>query len=288
MECLKIQLSGYNQNTGRKTARFRLVFDFKGNELEYEYEKADAADLRREQLFYGGEKLIDYDYAESGERCTSDLETQACLERGVKSPCFIAPLGVRMPIVSKVVEPLVSAPYVLFVGRLSEEKGIVCLLDAWRRLKLSGDEIIKSVRLGLAGPDWRGYQALLERKIEKEKIPEVIFFGAVEGDVKDALFRHATSFVLPSPMENFSAVVLDALSYGVPVIATQGTPWKSLVEHNLGWWIPFSVAAFELALRQAISMQDGNRLELGEKARLIAKRDYSWNCVVDKVLTSYK
>lgn len=57
-----------NQNTGRKTARFHFVFDFNGNELEYEYEKADVSDLRREQLFYRGEKLIDYDYADGGVR----------------------------------------------------------------------------------------------------------------------------------------------------------------------------------------------------------------------------
>lgn len=57
-----------NQNTGRKSVRFRFVFDFNGNELEYEYEKGDVADLKREQLFYRGEKLIDYDYSEGGVR----------------------------------------------------------------------------------------------------------------------------------------------------------------------------------------------------------------------------
>lgn len=219
--------------------------------------------------------------------CTSEDEVAACKRLGVAGRCFIAPLGVRLPIGWKAVAPLVPVPYVLFVGRLSEEKGLVCLLDAWMRLKLVDDKKIKSVKLVLAGPDWRGHQELLERKIEKEKIPGVIFFGAVDGEVKDALYRHAICFVLPSPMENFSAVVLDALSYGVPVIATQGTPWKLLAAHQLGWWIPYAAESFELALRQAISMSDQDRLELGEKARSLVVSKFNWSGVAEKVLASY-
>lgn len=59
-------------------------------------------------------------------------------------------------------------------------------------------------------------------------LPDIAFTGPVYGDEKDSLYRLADLFVLPSFTENFGVVVTDALSYGVPVITTKGTPWVEL------------------------------------------------------------
>ena len=45
------------------------------------------------------------------------------------------------------------------------------------------------------------------------------FIGSVFGGAKDKAYRNADLFVLPSYAENFGSVVVEALSYGVPVIA---------------------------------------------------------------------
>lgn len=57
-----------NQNTNRSVATFRFVFDFDGEEVEYEYGKQGPEDLAWEKLFLNGSPLVDYDYADGGSR----------------------------------------------------------------------------------------------------------------------------------------------------------------------------------------------------------------------------
>lgn len=111
-------------------------------------------------------------------------------------------------------------------------------------------------QLVLAGPDQAGHKAELEAEAKKLGLsvadipanqllsqpanplsqpatppspPDLVFTGPVYGADKDALYRMADLFVLPSFTENFGVVVTDALSYGVPVITTKGTPWEELL-----------------------------------------------------------
>lgn len=103
-------------------------------------------------------------------------------------------------------------------------------------------------RLVLAGPDQAGHKAELLAEAEKLGLsvadisvnqligqsanqplpPDILFTGPVYGADKDAVYRLADLFVLPSFTENFGVVVADALSYGMPVITTKGTPWAEL------------------------------------------------------------
>lgn len=57
-----------NQNTGKNVVRFRYVFDFDGDQVEYEYEKGDIDNLLREKLFVNGELIVNYDYFSTRDR----------------------------------------------------------------------------------------------------------------------------------------------------------------------------------------------------------------------------
>lgn len=57
-----------NLTTNRESARFRYVFAFDGNEVEYEYAKTDLTELSWEKLFVNGERLIDFNFQSGGER----------------------------------------------------------------------------------------------------------------------------------------------------------------------------------------------------------------------------
>lgn len=57
-----------NQGTGRKAARFRYVFAFGNDEIEYEYDKSAIDELLNEKLFLNGELLVDYDYLNANHR----------------------------------------------------------------------------------------------------------------------------------------------------------------------------------------------------------------------------
>lgn len=206
--------------------------------------------------------------------CTGDAEREAVRLLGIKSKIFVVPLGVYLP-TWPIVKSVPRQRNLLFLSRLGEEKGLELLLLAWKNIDHRDWHLI------LAGPDWLGHRRKLENLIAKERIRDVSFPGLVCGAAKDRLYRDADVFVLPSPMENFSMVVLDALAYGVPVVCTQGTPWQSIEEENCGWWIESnSVRALELAIKDAMGKDEDECAIMSTNARHLAER-YSWKMVCE-------
>ncbi len=205
--------------------------------------------------------------------CTSEAEADACRALGIDGPFVVAPLGVRLPERIDPPETKGKGREVLFLGRLGEEKGLFTLMDAWERVRPAG------WRLKLAGPDWDGFAEKLRRRAAAFA-DSVEFVGEAGPEEKDLLYREADIFVLPSPMENFSAVVLEALSYATPVICTTGTPWQAVEERRCGWRVkPDSAEALAAALAAATSLSDAERAEMGARGRGLAAERFSWQSV---------
>jgi glycosyltransferase involved in cell wall biosynthesis len=105
---------------------------------------------------------------------------------------------------------------VLFVGHLIPEKGFYDLVAAVR--------MVDGATLVCAGELPRGL------KVDDPKVEHV---GMVTGEAKAELFRSADLFVLPSRSEGFSLAMLEAMAYGLPVIATRvGAAPDVIREHN--------------------------------------------------------
>lgn len=213
---------------------------------------------------------------------TTDTERIACEKLGLKCKYGIVPLGVTMPDVRAIDTLGTRARTVLFLSRVSREKGVEILLDAWKRLSPTG------WRLVIAGPSWRGYLEALERKVSDEGIAGVEFVGAVWGAEKDMSYRNADLFILPSFAENFGSVVVEALSYGVPVIATKGTPWEALEESGCGWWIENDVETVARTLSVAMRLDDSERMRMGQRGRNLVADKYTWTSAASNMLECYK
>jgi glycosyltransferase involved in cell wall biosynthesis len=123
-----------------------------------------------------------------------------------EDPTILAELGV---------EP---GEYVLFASRLVPEKGAHYLAEAWleqrtdMRLVMAGDSSFSSDYV-------EGLRTTCRRGEGRIVLP-----GYVYGPRLAALFRHAALFVLPSDLEGLPIVLLEALGYGVPVLASDIPP----------------------------------------------------------------
>jgi len=51
------------------------------------------------------------------------------------------------------------------------------------------------------------------------------------------------------------------------VITTKGTPWKSISEHNCGWWVDINADSLADAVCEATSLSDAERFEMGKRGR---------------------
>ena len=114
--------------------------------------------------------------------------------------------------------------YALFVGRLSEEKGLRALLAAWKRLA----HPIPLLILG-DGP----MREEIESTIARFGLPEVKVLGNVPRPEVFVWMRGARFLTCPSHwFEGCPLVILEAFASGVPVIATGHGPIAETIEHG--------------------------------------------------------
>ncbi|MBF0384962.1 MAG: glycosyltransferase family 4 protein [Candidatus Omnitrophica bacterium] len=127
-------------------------------------------------------------------------------EKIMVRPNFVFPTDVDVPLPKK------KGGYALYMGRMSGEKGVEKLIEAWRE--------IKGIPLYLAGngPEEEFYFRLVKEK----NISNVKFLGYIDGSEKINLLREARFIVVPSLCyENSPRIISEAFSMAVPVIANK-------------------------------------------------------------------
>ncbi len=128
-----------------------------------------------------------------------------------------------------------EAPYLLYLGRIHEKKGIDLLVDAWKRWKPSVGGAVCDWQLVIAGPEGEPqYESLIEAKMKD--CPDIHRTAGVFGSEKWSALSGALALALPSHQENFGMVVAEALAVGTPVLLTKEVNiWREVVDAGAGW-----------------------------------------------------
>ena len=115
--------------------------------------------------------------------------------------------------------------YVLFVGRLVPEKAPDLLIQAFRHLP-------GRTKLVVAGGS--AYTDTYVDRLHELAAPDprVIFTDYVYGNLLAELFTNAAAFVLPSRLEGLPLTLLEAASYGLPVVASDIPPHLEVLEQE--------------------------------------------------------
>jgi glycogen synthase len=177
----------------------------------------------------------------------------------------------------------VREPYVLFVGRISEQKGIFQLREAARALP---DEV--SLVLCASSPDTPELAARLQAAVAGR--PRVQWINAMlpVSEVVQ-LYSHAAVFACPSIYEPFGLINLEAMACGTPVVASRvgGIP-EVVVDGETGWLVPpGDPAALAEALR--VSLADPTRARrMGEAGRRRVEAHFSWDRIAEHTLAVYR
>jgi glycosyltransferase involved in cell wall biosynthesis len=170
----------------------------------------------------------------------------------------------------------------LFLSRLHPVKGIYELLEAWRVLKPIGWV------LNVAGPDEDGNLIKIKNFIATHDLDKSInVLGPASDEMKSYLYSQADLFILPSHSENFGIVILEALSFGLPVITTKNTPWKVIEEQFCGWCIDMNMNKLIDTLLIAINLNDEERGKMGRRALKLAS-NYDLKSVATNIASQYQ
>ncbi len=142
---------------------------------------------------------------------------------------------------------------VLYAGRISREKHLDVLANAFNILKRTSDR----VHLLIVGDG--PYRQQLEKRLGRRR---VVFTGYLSGEALSQAYASSDLFVFPSTTDTFGNVVLEAQASGLPVIVSdQGGPRENLVHKKTGIIVP---ANDENALARAIMALMGDEDRLAE------------------------
>ncbi|TMQ28320.1 MAG: glycogen synthase [Candidatus Rokuibacteriota bacterium] len=176
----------------------------------------------------------------------------------------------------------VRPPFVLFVGRITDQKGIFHLLEAAPRLPAD-----VQVVLCASAPDTPEIEERLRRAVQGR--PNILWINEmVPVDVVTQLYSHAAVFVCPSVYEPFGLINLEAMACEAPVVASAVGGIVEVVEDGkTGVLVP---PAQPEALADAIGRVLANPTlarDMGRAGRKRVEEKFSWASVAERTEQVY-
>ena len=206
-------------------------------------------------------------------------------EKQWKTKGFVIPNGINLPNVEMRTysnDQIVAS----YIGRIDiYQKGLDILVDAISGMK--DDLTNNNFHLTIYGPNREGSQELLQEKIKKHLLEDLISFEeAVFGLEKAKVLLQTDVFIMTSRFEGMPMGMIEALSYGVPCLATTGTNFtKEINDFNAGWIAENNVESVKNALRSVIfrrgfTSKGKNALQLAE--------NFSWDTIAKDTSQCYE
>jgi glycosyltransferase involved in cell wall biosynthesis len=168
--------------------------------------------------------------------------------------------------------------YILYVGRLSEEKGCHNLIEAFQQVHMGG------LRLVIAGG--ATYASEYLKRLQGSAGPDVLFLGWVDQPALADLYANCALFVLPSRVEGLSVSLLEAMSYGAPILASDIGPNAEALG-DTGWLFRDGDQA-DLTLKLSNLLASAASLPSGGlRSKERALEHFSWPAVVARLESVY-
>ena len=200
-------------------------------------------------------------------------------------PCEVIPNGVvfsDLPLQTDRLAEFGLEPgkYVLTVGRLVPEKRQLDLLRAFR------DANLKDWKLAIVGGSDHENRYAARLAAEAGQAGNIVMAGYQSGDTLRQLYAHAGLFVLPSSHEGLPIVLLEALSYGLPVLVSDIASNLEVINDNAHVFRVGDIADLTAKLAALAA------LKLGAAERQVLRnenaRRYDWSDIAAKTAATYR
>ena len=193
-----------------------------------------------------------------------------------------------------------ARPYVLFVGRITRQKGVTYLVEAIRYLPV-GTQVV----LCAGAPDTPEIAAEMNAKVEiaLKQNPNIVWIEKmVTKSEAIQLYSNCAVFCCPSVYEPFGIINLEAMACRAPVVASAvGGILEVVVEGETGYLVPFeadAVTSFpldavkfekDLAAKIADLLADPDKAKkMGAMGRKRVEEKFAWEAIADQTIALYK
>ncbi len=165
---------------------------------------------------------------------------------------------------------------ILFIARFAHNKGIHILLETVKELNESGFENKFEFNLGGKGPLFDYYSKNINYK-------NVNYLGFVSDEQLVDLYRNNDLFAFPTLFEGMPTVVLEAMSFAMPIIVSDVGATAELVDEGNGFLIKKnSVQELKNAILKFYKLPITEKQKLSEKSYNYVQQKFTWNIVAEK------
>jgi alpha-maltose-1-phosphate synthase len=195
-----------------------------------------------------------------------------------------------------------EVPYVLFVGRITRQKGIIHLVNAIRHIQPEAQIVLCA-----GAPDTpeigQEMTAAVERARAESPQPIIWIREMLPKEKVIALYTHAAIFVCPSVYEPFGIINLEAMACETPVVASAVGGIPEVVDHGETGLlvVPEAISATEVEPRHpeqfsrdlaaAVNILLDNpdqRARMAAKARARVEEKFSWTAIAERTIGFYE
>ena len=176
----------------------------------------------------------------------------------------------------------ITAPYLLYVGRLEKKKNIGRMISAYVIAKEKHPEL----KLVLAGAGGNQFEEIKQIIADNKLESEVIITGYVASEDLATIYNHAAIFLFPTLYEGFGLPILEAMASGVPVITSNQAPHTEVGGDAAIYADALSPESLADGIIKILDDNDLSR-SLKEKG-LLRVREFSWRKTAEEILKIIK
>ncbi len=170
----------------------------------------------------------------------------------------------------------------LFVARFASNKGIQVLMDAISILNTQGAENL-NFKLAGKGPLFNEISA------KYNSIRNISFLGFVSDEELETLYQESHVFIFPTLFEGMPTAIIEAMSYGLPVVASDTGAIPELVDDGNGFLIrPGDADQLAGALKDFSQLSKETKKSLSKNSLRKVKDSFNWRVVAKKHLDLFK
>jgi glycosyltransferase involved in cell wall biosynthesis len=173
-----------------------------------------------------------------------------------------------------------DSPYILFLGRLHEQKGVDLLLAAFGLVTQQH----AAVKLLIAGPDYGRSDQI--KQLSHGMTDRLLTVGPIYGNTKLAALQDAVCFCLPSRHEGFSLAVLESLACGTPVVISPECHFPEVTAAGAGLIAPLNPPQIATALLSYLNDSPARAAASIAAKKLIAEH-YTWSHIAKQTIAAY-
>lgn len=173
-------------------------------------------------------------------------------------------------------QPRVAGTYFLYVGNAYPHKNLPMLVRAF-------EEMTTGTRLVLVGKDDFFYQRLRQHTEASPRAQDIMFFGPADDRALANLYRYARALVFPSLAEGFGLPVLEAFSFGTPVLATDIPVFREILGED-GIYFPPTEAS---VLTRLLEKMANNPVRISQNTIGRRLSHFDWHELAKKTKNVY-